>query len=117
MKKQETINMCCAFLDEHNIAYSLYEEGGETVGIEMEIYTDAGCDMLHLIDGRWSDMTDPRWWAEELESIYNNFDAEEETKLHLECPDNPGLRVMIRDFDEHDAWLKELSESALQYVA
>lgn len=38
--------------------------------------------MIHLIDGRDRDMDDPDWWKDELESIYEAFDVDDEIDIH-----------------------------------
>lgn len=113
--KEEILKECEAFLDENYIAHDRYEENGECVGVEIETWTDGGVDMLHLIDGRDRDMNDPDWWKDELQSIYEAFDVDVEIDIHRQDKsyrDAFTHRMSVEDFDAHEEWLRELSESA-----
>lgn len=116
MEKQEIIlQRCEAFLDENNIGHSRSEEGGKCIGIEMEQWTDGGVDMIHLIDGRDRDMDDPDWWKDELESIYEAFDVDEEIDIHRQDEKYRSAfthRRSVEDFEDYEKWLKGISEQA-----
>lgn len=114
-KKETILQQCEAFLDENNIGHSRYEENGECIGIEIEQWTDGGVDMIHLIDGRDRDMDDPDWWKDELESIYEAFDVDEEIDIHRQDEKYCSAftcRRSVEDFEEYEEWLKGIVESA-----
>ena len=112
------LQQCEAFLDENNIGHSRYEEDGECVGIEMEHWTNIGVDMIHLIDGRDRDMNDPDWWKDELESIYEAFDVDEEIDINRYDEKYRSAftyRQSVEDFEDYDKWLKGIAEQAKAY--
>lgn len=114
-KKETILQQCEAFLDENNIGHSRYEENGECIGIEMEQWTDGGVDMIHLIDGRGRDMDDPDWWKDELESIYEAFDVDDEIDIHRQDEKYRSVfthRRSVKDFEDYEEWLKGIVESA-----
>lgn len=116
--KEVILQQCEAFLDEHNICHSRYEENGECVGIEMEQWTDGGVDMIHLIDGRDRDMNDPDWWKDELESIYEAFDVDEEIDINRQDEKYRSAftyRQSVEDFEDYDKWLEGIAEHAKSY--
>lgn len=117
-KKELILQQCEAFLDKNNIGHSRYEEDGECVGIEMEQWTDGGVDMIHLIDGRDRDMNDPDWWKDELESIYEAFDVDEEIDINRQDEKYRSAftyRQSVEDFEDYDKWLKGIAEQAKLY--
>ena len=117
-KKEAILHQCEAFLDEHNICHSRYEENGECVGIIMEQWTDGGVDMMHLIDGQDRDMNEPDWWKDELESIYESFDIDEEIDLHRQGEKYRSAftyRQSVEDFENYDKWLEGIAEQAKSY--
>ena len=117
-KKEAILHQCEAFLDEHNIFHSRYEENGECVGIIMEQWTDGGVDMMHLIDGRDRDMNDPDWWKDELESIYEAFDIDEEIDLNRQNEKYRSAftyRQSVEDFEDYEKWLEGIAEQAKSY--
>lgn len=114
-KKETILQQCEAFLDENNIGHSRSEENGECIGIEMEQWTDGGVDMIHLIDGRDRDMDDPDWWKDELESIYEAFDVDDEIDIHRQDEKYRSAfthRRSVEDFEDYEKWLKGIAESA-----
>lgn len=116
--KEFILQQCEAFLDENNIGHSRYEEDGECVGIEMEQWTNSGVDMIHLIDGRDRDMNDPDWWNDELESIYEAFDVDEEIDIYRQDEKYRSAftyRQSVEDFENYDKWLKGIAEQAKAY--
>lgn len=116
--KEFILQQCEAFLDENNIGHSRYEEDGECVGIEMELWTNIGVDMIHLIDGRDRDMNDPDWWKDELESIYEAFDVDEEIDINRQDEKYRRAftyRLSVEDFEDYDKWLKGIAEQAKAY--
>ncbi len=118
VKKEVILHQCEAFLDENNICHSRYEENGECVGIEMEQWTDGGVDMIHLIDGRNRDMNDPDWWKDELESIYETFDVDEEIDINRQDEKYRSAftyRQSVEDFEDYDKWLEGIAEQAKSY--
>lgn len=117
--KEEILQECEAFLDENNISHDRYEENGECVGITMETWTDGGVNMLHLIDGRDRDMDNPYWWKEELQSIYEAFDVDDEIDIHRQDERYRKAfthRMSVEDFEAHEEWLGKLPESALVFT-
>lgn len=117
-KKEIILQQCEAFLDENNIGHSRSEENGECIGIEMENWTDGGVNMIHLIDGRDRDMNDPDWWKDELESIYEAFDVDEEIDIHRQGKEYRSVfthRRSVEDFEGYDEWLKGIAEQAKAY--
>lgn len=116
--KEFILQQCEALLDENNIGHSRYEEDGECVGIEMEQWTNGGVDMIHLIDGRDRDMNDPDWWKDELESIYEAFDVDEEIDINRQGEKYRSAftyRQSVEDFEDYDKWLKGIAEQAKAY--
>ena len=116
--KEFILQQCEVFLNENNIGYSRYNENGECVGIEMEQWTDGGVDMIHLIDGRNRDMNDPDWWKDELESIYETFDVDEEIDINRQDEKYRSAftyRQSVEDFEDYDKWLKGIAEQAKSY--
>lgn len=116
--KESILQQCEALLDENNIGHSRYEEDGECVGIEMEQWTNGGVDMIHLIDGRDRDMNDPDWWKDELESIYEAFDVDEEIDINRQGEKYRSAftyRQSVEDFEDYDKWLKGIAEQAKAY--
>lgn len=116
--KDFILQQCEALLDENNIGHSRYEEDGECVGIEMEQWTNGGVDMIHLIDGRDRDMNDPDWWKDELESIYEAFDVDEEIDINRQGEIYRSAftyRQSVEDFEDYDKWLKGIAEQAKAY--
>lgn len=116
--KEFILQQCETFLDENNIGHSRYEEDGECVGIEMEQWTNIGVDMIHLIDGRDRDMNDPDWWKDELESIYEAFDVDEEIDINRQDEKYRRAftyRQSVEDFEDYDKWLKGIAEQAKAY--
>lgn len=114
-KKEIILRECEAFLNENNIGYNRYEENGECVGIEMEQWTDGGVDMLHLIDGRDRDMEDPDWWKDEMQSIYEAFDVDEEIDMHRQDERYRSAfthRMSVEDFEDYEKWLADIAEQA-----
>ena len=117
-KKEVILHQCEAFLDENNIYNSRYEENGECVGIIMEQWTDGGVDMMHLIDGRDRDMNEPDWWKDELESIYEAFDVDEEIYLNRQDEKYRSAftyRQSVEDFENYEKWLEGIAEQAKSY--
>ena len=117
-KKETILHQCEAFLDENNIYHSRYEENCECVGIIMEQWTDGGVDMMHLIDGRDRDMNEPDWWKDELESIYEAFDVDEEIDLNRQNEKYRSAftyRQSVEDFENYDKWLEGIAEQAKSY--
>lgn len=117
-KKEVILQQCEAFLDENNICHSRYEENGECVGIEIEQWTGGGVDMLHLIDGRDRDMNEPDWWKDELESIYEAFDVDEEIDLNRQNEKYRSAftyRQSVEDFEDYEKWLEGIAEQAKTY--
>ena len=116
--KEAILHQCEAFLDENNIYHSRYEENGECVGIIMEQWTDGGVDMMHLIDGRDRDMNEPDWWKDELESIYEAFDVDEEIDLNRQNEKYRSAftyRQSVEDFEAYEKWLEGIAEQAKSY--
>jgi hypothetical protein len=116
--KEFILQQCEAFLDENNIGHSRYEEDGECVGIEMESWTNIGVDMIHLIDGRDRDMNDPDWWKDELESISEAFDVDEEIDINRQDEKYRRAftyRQSVEDFEDYDKWLKGIAEQTKAY--
>ena len=117
--KELILQQCEVFLNENNIGWSrYYKENGECVGIEIEQWTDGGVDMIHLIDGRDRDMNDPDWWKDELESIYEAFDIDDEIDLNRQSEEYRSAftcRQSVEDFENYDKWLEGIVEQAKSY--
>ena len=114
-KKEIILQQCEALLDENNIGHSRSEEHGECIGIEIEQWTDGGVDMIHFIDGRDRDMNDPGWWKDELESIYEAFDVDDEIDIHRQDEKYRSAfthRRSVKDFEDYEEWLKGIAKSA-----
>lgn len=100
-------------------AYINEQHEGEKVYFEFEIWTDtAGQDVIVSVV---VDATDNKeelleQLAHELNKYYESFDPEEEAALYWGYRHNlrgipQSLRTLLKDMDEVDALIKELSES------
>lgn len=47
----------------------------------------------------------------EVDTIYKNFDVDDEVKINLECPGAPSVRQILEDCEEEDYELKKLRDS------
>lgn len=107
---------CEKFMDEHNLSYDRYEEDERGFcGYEINTYTDGGVNMIIFLDGRDRDMTDPDWWKNEFQSIWEAFDVDEEIDLHRQDETYRNvfrISQSVHDFEEYDSWLKELADAA-----
>jgi len=92
-----------------------YHEDGKLCGYEIETWTDdIGIDMIHFIDCRdtfYSDGITPENIAHELQSIYTDFDPDDEAVTHWENYKELhgfGIGRIVRDFEAHDKKLEAL---------
>ena len=102
------------FLEEHGFAVSRYEEDGKVAGIYFEDWTEGGVNMIHMLDGRDRDMADEDWWKQEVISIYEAFDVDEEIDIHRQAQDYRNAftcRESVEDFDSWEQRLKKMAEA------
>lgn len=46
----------------------------------------------------------------EIDTIYNNFDVDDEAKINLECAGAPSIRQILEDCEEEECELKKLRD-------
>lgn len=73
---------------------------------EIERWATNGKDINHDITA----LNDFDFFVE-VDTIYKNFDVDDEAKINLECPGAPSVRQILEDCEEEDYELKKLRDS------
>ena len=109
----KTVEQILDILDEHGFTVHEYYEDKELCGYEIESWTDdLGINMLHLIDCRATSCVGgvtPENVRDELRSIYECFDAEEETAKHWDEHETLryfGILRLLDDFENYESKLR-----------
>lgn len=117
-KEKIILNNIIETLESFGFDVNVLSENGMDNGLEIEMWTNGGVDMIHTIYffENYQDLYNVEKVDKEIQSLYENFSIDDEIDIYRQnesYKQHFTIRDSLEDFENYDKKLEELSENFL----